>query len=518
MIENSWEMEFLGWSPKLVLSDADWLLVDTPLRSLESERILGVNTLLSVWRDANRPAELGDKIREMSAADAAMHSAYLAWINPPPENPALAESERELREIQARNAEQRVQIDQSWRDLVSELRQNPATLRELPPATSAGIDRRLYYMWRLLTAAERGNARYAVASTKAIEPIVGRDVADALREGLIRHWRTWHPVPRSSRAADDRSGIKSLDAMGIAGISMEAHRDARWAESLNDELARRAVIYATLEIGGLPTWMQDVARRWPDAVQQALQTELRFEFEAAPDRYGRLYGIGSAGGDLLRVMTPFLLSELQQRLTLTSELLEPLLGTLEQTTQRDIREAVLGICIQRFPTTHDLNASSLFLGTAFRLNPVVATDALLRRLGELPLDEQTQLVQHVLPAIFGSRFTEPRTVVRLDLHSLERLVRVAFRTIRIEEDNNRPSGVAYLPDTRDQAEHVRSAVFKQLTETPGRAAYNALLALSEISDFPVTPGRLRALAHNRRAGFRIRPVACVRTACVRAIA
>jgi hypothetical protein len=55
----------------------------------------------------------------------------------------------------------------------------------------------------------------------------------------------------------------------------------------------------------------------------------------------------------------------------------------------------------------------------------------------------------------------------------------------------------YSPDERDKAEDARGAAFKQLTEIPGPATFNALLGLAEVPGFPISPRRLRALARER---------------------
>ena len=49
---------------------------------------------------------------------------------------------------------------------------------------------------------------------------------------------------------------------------------------------------------------------------------------------------------------------------------------------------------------------------------------------------------------------------------LERLVDLSFQTVRVDEDTNRPSGVVYSPNLRDDAETARNSAFKMLCETP----------------------------------------------------
>lgn len=87
----------------------------------------------------------------------------------------------------------------------------------------------------------------------------------------------------------------------------------------------------------------------------------------------------------------------------------------------------------------------------------------------------------------------------LGFTALERLVAIAFRTIRIEDDRNRPSGQAYSPDERDNAEQARGAAFNQLRSVPGRATFAALLRLADNPDCPIPASRLREFADERAA-------------------
>ena len=82
-----------------------------------------------------------------------------------------------------------------------------------------------------------------------------------------------------------------------------------------------------------------------------------------------------------------------------------------------------------------------------------ATTALIAKLDTLGTDDQTALAQRALPGIFGDNFPSASVDARrLDFESLLRLVRVAFRTIRVEEDREHRSGVVYSRDERDHAE------------------------------------------------------------------
>ena len=76
-------------------------------------------------------------------------------------------------------------------------------------------------------------------------------------------------------------------------------------------------------------------------------------------------------------------------------------------------------------------------------------------------------------------------------------MRLAYHTIRPEDDNVHPSGEVYSHDDRDDAEQARSAAFSRLVNTPGRATFNSILRLVDQPDFPISKGRLYELARQR---------------------
>ena len=285
--------------------------------------------------------------------------------------------------------------------------------------------------------------------------------------------------------------------MGIAGVSLEAAGLSNWADRLDADLARRAAAYATLEINGIPKWMANVSARWPNEVAAVLGEEVVAELDLQDERFGVLYDISRADDRTVAAMAPSLLDELERRQDLAAPLLSQVLNALERAPGAAERARLASIAVPRFLSAADTQIAGLYIAAVFSVDPAAATDALMTKLDRLSIVDQTLLVQGVLPSIFGDLWSRDRRLPELSFRNLERFIHLAFKTIRVEEDNNRPSGKIYSPDVRDSAERARGAAFKQLTEIPGRATFNALHALAELPGFPIPPQHLRALARER---------------------
>ena len=497
-LEGPWQMALVGWTPPSDLSDVGWLIEDTPRRTAENERKLGTNTLLAIWRDAGRPDDLRTRIEAVARADAVMSATFDAWMNPPPPNPELEESERQLRELQERNAAEQENSERSWIEFVEGLKADPDQLRHLRPATSEGVDPRLYYLWQLLQSATRSITAYGIDTVAAVVPILGEPLAEALRDGLIAHWRTWEPRSKSAREPSQRNSMSSLDAMGMAGVALDAATRPNWANTLDANLARRAAVYATLEIGAFGKWVASLSARWPQQVRDVVLREIQFELDnpATSTAFGVLGDLARADDATVRLLANPLLAELDRRANLPVAFLQPLLAAITRGGDTQDQQQLHAVALDRFASATDPQVASPYLGACFDVDAKSATDALLHKLDALDASEQTKLVQHVLPQIFGDRFSD-RLPPELAFGDLERLVLIAYKTIRVEEDNYRPSGEAYSPDDRDRAEGARSAAFNRFASMPGRATFNALPRLSKQKGFPIPAHRLRELARQR---------------------
>ena len=148
----------------------------------------------------------------------------------------------------------------------------------------------------------------------------------------------------------------------------------------------------------------------------------------------------------------------------------------------------------------DLHLAALYFTAAFKVTPAVALTAFLAKLDGLAPDAQTTLVQHTLPELFGDRISSREAAVpEFPFGVLERLVDIAFRTIRVEDDTRHDDGEAYSPDVRDAAQNARNALFNRLYLTPGRATFECLHRLAREPGFPISSQHLQNLAFTRAA-------------------
>ncbi len=497
-LQATFQMQFLGWPPGLVVEDIDWLLVDGPARATVDEQRLAANAALEQWARANRPDALMRRIAD--AATPAMRAVIDDWLRPPEKSAELLRSEAEHQAVLAEGEKHGAEVEQSWVDFVEGLRSDSAPLRDIKPPSAEGVDSRLYHLWQLLREANRGGSQYAIESVAPLAELVGASAAAAFVDAMKSFWRAWKPTVRSSRPPSERNQMFEFDSIGVAAVSIEAVNDTNWATKLTAEQATRAAQYATLEINGLPRWIGSLSKAWPAAVQRVMTIEVASELDDGDrEAYGRtLDYIDHADEGIASLVAETLWPELASRPKIAPRALRALLSVLRKGMAASQRQEAFGLAIERFRTIADPEEAALYLGLASAIDGHGATDALVEKLAGLGEDEKTALVQWVLPQYFGSRRSVgPGSAVSLELSTLERLVILAYRTVRVEDDHDRANRGVYSPDARDDAQDARSAAFNQLVRTPGRGTFDAIQRLLALGDFPAPASRLRALSHER---------------------
>ena len=495
------QIAVLGYNPGLTVEDISWLIQDAQHRLAAADQRLITLTLLSLCRDYPVDEKIRSDVERFVGSDPGRQAIYTEWHNPSPLSHQHQKEEQQWERERKKHEAEQAERDRQWEEFIERMRQDPSQLRNLPAPTPAGVDNRLFHLWLLLSESIYSNNRYSISSVSPLVPLLGTELATALQDALVKFWRLWDPQRKSQRAAAARNQIRQLDCMGIAGISLEAAADPSWTQRLSSMEASRAAALGTLEINGFPEWFPDLAAAWPREVGTILWEEILAELaNLAPGVHCEvLNDVARAGEKVARCVAPQLLHELVLRTDGFAEnALIPILqilaaGLSDQTS-------LLALALERFNSASDINDGALYLRAAFHLDAEQGTNALFDRLALLDKNEQKRLVEEILPGLFGRWFgADGFPLPKLGFATLIQLIGLAFRSIRVEEDNQRQSGQVFSPNQRDNAENARNAAFQQLLSVPGRATFNALLSLADNPDCPIPAIRLREYAENRAA-------------------
>lgn len=495
---NVSQLTYLGWAAGLKPEDIPWLLEDAKDGATVEKRRLALNGLLTLWRDAGNPAELLEKIRAVSHDDTDATAIVDGWIAPRVMTPDEIELHKKIEASDKAHKSEQAKVDRSWIDLIDRLKADPKQLRKPPEGLKPGnADSRLFYVWRLIYAATSNSSGYAIDDFGPVATVLGPELTAEMREALFRFWREHQATLTSTRKRKKRNQTSMLDSMGITAITMEAKSDPAWASKINSDEATKAAELATQELNGFPAWLRDVASLWPDEVRAVLIKEADDHWRVEPEKHGFIDRLAYGEAELAALVAPHLLDRIERRSNLKEGALSKSLEVIAKALPLLGSQSKFGkLALRRFKTATSPYVASLYLGIAFRIDADAAIEALDKKLQSLTFKEQKKLAEHALPRVFGDRMGRTGIHPRiLPLPILERLVGIAHRTIRPENDNVHED--AYTPDDRDSAESARSSLFNELMQRPGRATIEALHRLSQLDGFPITAVRLQELILER---------------------
>ena len=499
-LTNLSQLQFAGWDAGLTAEDFGWLIEDAHSAATPAGRQIAIDGVLDLWRGMGSPeAALGD-IRAAAALDAETAAQLEARLAPRKLSPEEVKMRRQLAGTQKRRAKAEEKADASWVDFVDGLKADPKQLRSPPPDLKPGfVDGRLYHIWRLLQDALPDRTSYAIGDFDAFKEIFGPELTHEAEAAFVRFWRDRPPTLISSRKPDARNQVNQFDCMGLVGITLEVKYDPGWAPRLSEAEATTAAQLATLELNGFPVWLGALATAWPDQVRHVFLQEAEDHIAVDAGQHGFIDKVNYADAKLAALLAPAMMRYVTDHTELPQKALGKALElVIRAHTVAAIPPAFIDLAMERFTATGDAGVGALYLAIGFHADPRRAIEALTRKLDALEWLAQKLLTEHLLPVLFGDRlFQEGIGPAILPLAALERLTSIAFKTIRLEEDNVH-DGV-FSHNRRDHAEGARGSLLQQLRMTPGRPTIEALKRLKADPDFPIPAERMSGLILERAA-------------------
>ncbi len=493
-----WHIQLFGIRLNLGAADIEWLMRDLDSKPDYLELIS--TAAMEIWRNIGSPESVLAQISGASEKRPAAKAIVEQWLAPPvapAEDLAYQSQSRHIQEKAAKHANER---DESWRKFSDDLRRDPTVLRTCIAPTAKGVDWRLFHLWHLLSQLQGNQSHYSNADLGLMVPLLGQAVVDELRLAFIGQWRQWRPTLKIDRPIGERNVTHSADHFGILGISLEAAQSPDWATKLSEEEADHAGIYSTMELNGFPMWFASFCEQQPKSAAKLLNRCLVLEWHPGPLDMRRevLDDLARSDSQTCALVAQDVMDLLESRPTSSLHILEPALqiafkGLSERRRLKAHLMAKFGDC-----TSDSLRAC--YLSVLFAMDHEASVAMLSEAMSKLGANEQTQLAKQVLPKIFGDDWSAP--LVRTeDIPSpiLEKLVLLAYQTIRIHEDIVHPAGEAYSPGIRDHAESARGRAFKQLVDREGAATHAAIMRMAHRPGFPVDQRHLRRLAYDRAA-------------------
>ncbi len=496
-ITGVWRFRLFGFIPEFETEDFDWLLKDVANRTTANERQIAADAAMMLWKRHGEDPERLAQMQPLGNKDADVAAVISEWTIPRPPTDEDLEHQAEMAALDKKHTEEREARDQTWRDFADEVRANPQRIREAKPPSKKGVDTWLYHLWKILNTTGESRSRYAISELSPLIPMFGTDAVEALHDAFIAYWRHWSPTLSSERPAEERNSIHHFDCIGIVGVTLEANSKPDWAKQLSHAEAVRAALYAMNELNGFPSWIEALAKEQPGAVREVLLRAMALEFAAIEEgeRFEVLSDVARSEVSIVSTVATDVYELMAAHETIAPAALVSVWRILTKGYGKSA--SLVALASDRFAAAKEWGGAAVHLAALYDLDAKAAVDKLVSRLSELDETEQTALMQVVLSSLFGRWEGRPIDQELVPFSTLRLLVEIAYRTIRFDEDIQRPSGKSYSPTARDDAESARGMLLTTLFDTPGIAAFEAINELAGNADIGIRPDLLARRARER---------------------
>ena len=478
-------------------SDWAWLAEDAAVRPEESDALLAANATMRIWHDSGRPDGIIDALRTAAESRAAVAAAIADWVAPPPPSAEQAEMEAKIRAHDAERDREEREAAESWRSFLANLRADPKQLRSCALPTADTADWRIGSLWRIVDGLNGSRTRHSDGDLAPLVPIAGPQVVAEFAQALRGQWRAWSPLPRSERPDGEKNIVLTADLIGLLGVSVEALADPRWAWRLSEAEAHAAAIYATLEINGFPSWMEQLATARPVAAREALLRCCVGEWrrnDAGP-LHGALDDLARSSPALCSLVGDALLDRLRRDPPPDARVLEPAVEVARKGCSDQM--ALSSAMLELFRAETSVDRRTIYLKAAFAADCLSACSALSDALDALPADGRKALARAALPRVFGGDWGAPAGgAAAMPLQILRRMVDIAYRDTPPSDDPDRANKGVYSPDARDHAQSARNNALTALIGRPGLATYEAIMSMRGLG-FPIEPVVIQRWARDR---------------------
>jgi len=490
----------------LLTDDWNWLFAELRRPRNSVFRDTAFYALVDLWYARGKLKSDRNKLARAVKNNPELNQVVAALTKKPAPNPQMEQLEKDQEAHREKREAERQRVEKSWADWKAKA--------DADPSACFSVERADESMWTLLNwlrQSDDARSHLAFENWRRIRAILGDVIADGFERTLRAYWRKTEPRIWSRKKPSERNTIWNSQSAALTGLLIEANVGPDWAKSLSASEARRAAEWGLTDLNGAPEWLDALAEANPDAVRDALITELEAELKHLRELpHPHTLNLLSYGSDKLRqLVTPYLKSRILTWPTLPRD------GQQAENyaTNLDTMLSILakaGACDSEIAQQCEgrLLAKPGHPSARVWLQGLCACD--LRRgfatmkgaLSRMSAKNRSKYTPEWFVAIFGDRdYSRVPLSTSADADLLLDMTQWAYRyatQLTSENDDNSDDDDDASVTTRE-GEVARSRILNTLIGLPGADAYRALGALSVEPLFSHMTSRLEALARERAA-------------------
>jgi len=471
-----WHVSILGSYWDFDPASFDAIARDITDRPLLDDRLVALSLAFHLFVLGNRPKKAREQLKRLVVNDEALAAKLETLLHPPADQLAeYRKQEEQWKRREARiTAARKKRLERDKMVLAGRVDQ----IRH--PGKPGILTQDQAYLMERMRSANDGHDHWSEGNWHSLIETYGEPVATAFRDAAVRFWREFKPCTQSQGASTNEIPYEVI--FGLTGLAIEAREEDAWPSKLSSADAETATRFALSELNGFPSWLPKLHAVFPKQVAGVLLTEIQHELKvetSESESHYALYNMTRHGTFARDQIAPMLLPALRAKRVNPSNL-GHLLSIVQASSVLDAD--IAKIASRKAAAKYDPDFTPTWYATWAGVDPNAAIPAVAARLSALndPV-EQTNLALRFVVALLGGRHHGSRA--RLAYRTVEHmktLYVLMAKYIREEEDIERSGGGVYSPGLRDDAQDARNALFTFIRETPGKAAYLALMELERI--------------------------------------
>ncbi len=466
-------------------------------RPLQIDKLTALRRAFIVYAQAGRPTVLLSSLQGAVATNQTLREELELLLNP-----SISENLRQYQinyqERTLRLEQTRLQKEQERTTWITEVRANPDRIHPFNDMNQGEITNDIKWLMVELRNMHSAGGFCDYANWKLLIPEFGEPIALAYRNAAISHWRKYMPGLRSE---GDQTRVQTYSlSFAKAGLEIEAAETGGFPNNLTEPDVCHALRYITRHPNGLPRWLEQLHRVFPDLVKEAVLKELIWELENAKPEITMHYILSPLvyfGTWLHGALAPDLLRWVDTNPTALGNNLNHCLQIL---VNGGIEPAKLAaVASQQITQANDQGNLPGWYALLVDCDPTTGIPQVqqwLENLGE----EATEAAQLFIVALMGERHERegrPYFMLFPTVEHLKSLYLMMHQYIRVEDDIDRVNGFESSLGVRDYAQNARNFLFDLLSKIPGKSSYIAITELIEEHPVPAYRNHFKKLAYSR---------------------
>ncbi|MEM6254847.1 MAG: hypothetical protein AAF821_18175 [Cyanobacteria bacterium P01_D01_bin.156] len=461
-------------------------------KELQDDKLVALTLAFKIYIDMDRPPKLRRRLWKLVEGNKELSATLKRLLNPPQLSDAeksYRRSELQWKKRQKKREEKDAEFHAQWREA---LPNHIDQIRELtvPPEDHYWTSQQ--YLFNRMRDLDKDRDDWVKYNWADLIPEVGQDVAEAMRDGLMKIWRRFNPT-LVSEAGEKSNSTPDLEIMGLSGLEIEYRESENWPCSLSESDTKRAARYLFSSLNGFPRWFEQFEKTFPEITRTVFLQEIEWDLFENPNEKPSHYVLSDIAwhapwfGDYI---APDLLNFLQRREPQHANTLSHAL-TLILKCEAITDEEVADLCVKKLSDVQMLERyHHLWYAAWVSVDPTPAIAKLSDVLATLEDDQAVNMAIDFINALYGSRH-ECGISVRENYKTASHLKDIYFlmhKYIRREDDIDRMNSGCYTPTSRDNAQDARNNIYKDICDIPGKEAFDSLSTIAR----EATPGHVQS--------------------------